>query len=262
MSDSAPHVHQHGDHQHDDHQTPQPDADTHGMLVVGQGPVYLSHLPMFGHPHHDVQAILEVHLSGDGEDSQARYVNDRKRSGERIYTLKPDPFVLQHLITHGPGEECLCEFTGELYRGHFERPGAELLSKVTVIVDHVVHFRQFDPEAEAPVILNYILFGTSDERFLAHLITRPPDFDQVVSVTVSGHDFTDDELRRGPILFTPRRANRASDRFGAGEKTSAEMSGDIGQVQLEIGTEFYFEEGELATKFSTRQTEHEKLAGF
>ena len=28
--------------------------DVQGMMIVGGETVYLSHLPMFGHPHHDI----------------------------------------------------------------------------------------------------------------------------------------------------------------------------------------------------------------
>jgi hypothetical protein len=217
------------DHDHGDEQATHPQAAVHGMLVVGERTVYLSHLPMFGHPRHDVQAILEVRLTGDEQEVQATYAEDRRRSGEPVYTLEPEHFV-----------------TGTLYRGHFERGGDPLLQHVTVTVDQVVHFRQFDPEADKPVIQHYLLFGRGDERFLAHLITSPPDFDQVVSVQVTGHDFSDDDLRAGPTLFFPRRRNTSRDRLRAGEQVSAEMQGGSGLVRLEIGNEFYFEEDELA----------------
>jgi hypothetical protein len=241
---SHSHGHSHG-HGHGE-QTEFPEAGVHGMLMVGEQTLYLSHLPMFNHPKHDVQAILEVHLTD--EDAHARYVEDRRTSGELVYTLEPEHFVLQHLVTPEPEGECLCEFTGTLYRGHFERGGEPILPelKLRFVVDHVVHFRQFDPDAEDLVIQKYILFGKGDEQFLAHLITKPPDFDQVLSVRISGREFSDEELRRGPILFFSRRANDSTNRLQPGEQTSASLVDDSGQVKLEVGTEFYIEEGDLA----------------
>ena len=47
------------------------------------------------------------------------------------------------------------------------------------------------------------MFGKGDELFLAHLITRPPDFDQILSVKVSGHAFTDAELGQGVRIISP-----------------------------------------------------------
>jgi hypothetical protein len=231
------------------------------MLVVGENTVYLSHLPMFGHPHHDVQAILAARFTGEG-DPQAAYAEDRRTSGERMYTLKPEPFVLQQLVTPEPGQECLCEFAGELYRGHFERPGHTLLSRVMVTIDRIVHFRRFDPQAEKPVAQHYVLFGTGEEAFLAHLITRPPDFDQVVSTRFVSEGMSDEALRTGPTLFFPRRANDATNRLRPGERRSAEVVDGTQPVELEIGTELYFEEGELGETFNPDQTPAEKLAGF
>lgn len=261
MSDRNPHAHHHDPH-HGGNLAEHPDAATHGMLVVGEETVYLSHLPMFGHAQHDVQAILEVHFINDGDDPQDSYVDDRRSSGERVYTLKPERFFLHHLVTPEPEQECLCEFTGSLYRGHFEREGATRLSEVTINVDHVVHFRQFDPAAIASATLEYVLFGKGNERFLAHLITRPPDFDQIVSVRVAGSELSDDELRLGPTLSVPRRANRVTERLRPGERITATIQGETGTVEVEVGTEFYLEEGELGTTFSTKQTPEEKLAGF
>lgn len=261
MSGSGSHAHHH-DHHHGGQLADHPEADVHGMLVVGEQTVYLSHLPMFGHPHHDVQAILEARFTGEGSDPQAAYAEDRRTSGVRMYTLKPELFFLQHLVTPEPGQECLCEFSGELYRGHFERDGSTPLFEVTVFIDHVVHFRQFDPQADKPVVQHYILFGKGDECFLAHLITQPPDFDQVVSARLSGEKLSDDDLRQGPTLFFPRRANDATNRLRPGERVSAEVAGGSRLLQLEIGTELYFEEGELGETFSQNQTPNEKQAGF
>ena len=259
MSGSGAHAHH---HDHDaDQLAEHPEADVHGMLVVGEQTVYLSHLPMFGHPHHDVQAILEAHFTGP-DDPQAAYAEDRRTSGERVYTLKPELFFLQLLVTPEPGQECLCEFTGDVYRGHFERGGTPMLGDVTVTIDHIVHFRQFDAEADKPVILHYLLFGAGREHFLAHLITRPPDFDQVLSVRITGDTLSDADLRQGPTLFFPRRANDAINRLRPGERVFAEVSGGTGMLELEIGTELYFEEGELGETFSMEQTPGEKLAGF
>lgn len=252
----------HDAHDHAGHHGEHPDADVHGMLVVGERTVYLSHLPMFGHPHHDVQAILEARLTGGGDDPQAAYAEDRRRTGERIYTLQPERFVLRALVEPDADGECLCVFTGTVYRGHFERGGTPILRDVTVTIDRVVHFRQFDPEAEKPVVQHYLLFGSGDEQFLAHLITAPPDFDQVVSVRMLDEPLSDDDLARGPELFFPRRANTVTDRLRPGERVSPEVSGGARLIHLEIGEELYFEEGELGVEFSQRQTEAEKLAGF
>src|SRR5262249_32526344 len=91
-------------------------ASVHGMLVVGEQTVFLSHLPLF-HPPHNYQVILEATFSKPGSDPQTDYFNDRKRTGTKIYTIEPDPFVLPRLAAGDP----LRSFKANVYRGHFER---------------------------------------------------------------------------------------------------------------------------------------------
>jgi hypothetical protein len=98
-----------------------------------------------------------------------------------------------------------------------------------------------------------LLFGKGNERFLAHLITRPPDFDQILSVKVAGHTLTDEQLRQGVRVTFPGRANAPEARIEEGEKVSGRIpvEGKKGpetlELQLEAGVEFYFEAGELET---------------
>ncbi len=84
MTDHDVHHGHHPPHAADQHEgTHTGDAhDVHGMMIVGGETVYLSHLPMFGHPHHDIQAILEATLAGEGGDPRSVYVDDRERMGD------------------------------------------------------------------------------------------------------------------------------------------------------------------------------------
>ncbi len=63
------------------------EESVHGMLIVGEQTVFLSHLPIFGSPH-DYQVILEAAFVKPGSDPQADYFSDRKRTGTKIYTTR------------------------------------------------------------------------------------------------------------------------------------------------------------------------------
>src|SRR5262245_41628455 len=63
------------DHHHDP-------AAVHGMAMIGESRVFLSHLPMFHRPH-DYQVLLEVELSAELRDVPAA-----------LHTFVPDPFEL------------------------------------------------------------------------------------------------------------------------------------------------------------------------
>lgn len=54
----------------------------------------------------------------------------------------------------------------------------------------MIYFKKFEANARKPEELDYILFGSRREQFVAHLITAKPDFDQVLGV-----DVADDQLR-------------------------------------------------------------------
>ena len=250
----------HGDHDHGASHDPHHGGPvaTHGMLVVGEETVYLSHLPMFNHPSHDIQAILEVTFTNEGDDPEAAYTNDRKETQTRVYTLEPRQFFLPDLVSTDPDHPPRRSFRGMIYRGHFERFPDDFEKERNRITDavvnilNVVHFRKFDPDAQELSQLQYLLFGKGSERFLAHRITKPPDFDQVLPVQVSGHEFTEEELRRGVPVAVPGRANSSSERLTQGDQVAAEAQRgeaedpETVEIQIEAGTEFYFEEGELS----------------
>ncbi len=147
-------------------------ASTHGMLVVGGARVFLSHLPMFHSPH-DYQLIFEAGLPAEAHHA---YQADRRRSGERLYTLAPtEAWVLPEQVQEGK------TFSADLYRGHFERGGVPILKGVPVTVKRVLHFRKFEPGSK-PDPAAWIAFGSGKERFLAHRVEGAPDMDQVVQV--------------------------------------------------------------------------------
>jgi len=237
----------------------------HGMLVVGEDTVYLSHLPMFMLPH-NFQAILEVTFEGGG-DPYEHYLHDRRHVGAKLYTLNPKELFNLTDLTVDPldrkhPQPRRSRFNAEIYRNHFERPNKAhpeapmpvQLPDAVVQVTNVVLFRQLDTYRQAPPLLprlEYFLFGKVQELFLAHVITQPPDFDQILSV--KGHDleFTDEALRHGVLVTVPERANSKLERIKEGERVVAEahLAGEdapkTAQVQIEAGVEFYFEEGEL-----------------
>ena len=231
-----------------------PTFSMHGQLIIGEETVYLSHLPMFmydpmDHPH-NFQVILEVTLSNHGSDPQAIYVKDRQNNKDKkIYTVAPQTFDILDLASAAPGKAQLQTFSGTIFRGHFEHKGTPIVD-ATITVKNVVHFRAFDPEAKKLPELKYLLFGKGDELFIAHYITRPPDFDHVLSVKTIDHKFTDEELSRGvPIIF-PGRVNTIPMKIKEGEKINGNVEA-LGSAQplkllLEAGTNFYFCANELA----------------
>ncbi len=236
---------------------------------------------MFGHTHHEYQAIFEVALAKSGTDPLADYLEDRRtHPSTKMYGFEPiidetdedpltDPFILTDLVTpanpHDPQSPPVRSlFKGNIWRGHFEAsppmehfvPKGERVSRLERVVaqlTHVILFRKFDLHAQALPQLEYFLFGNIQELFLAHVITKPPDFDQVLHAQVEGHQFTDDELRRGVLVTFPGRPNSEDRKLEEQEQVSAQVQVPAERpdgprsltLRLTAGTEFYFETGDL-----------------
>jgi hypothetical protein len=246
-----------------------PTFDAHNQMVVGEQTLYLSHLPMFmfdpDRHGHNFQVILEVALRTP-EDAQATYADDRRSHPDvRMYTMCPAPFAMVELDPEAPTRTTLL---GDIFRGHLERGGEPIIRHATAEVADIVYFHEFEPDAESLDQLEYLLFGKGPDVFLAHIITRPPDFDQILGVTVGNGTLATADLARGIRIQIPDRANTVQARIRAGESVVAQAvrpgteDGQPLEIQLEAGTEFYFEEGELRLPMTMRPTPEEEAAGF
>lgn len=243
------------------------DPATHNMLLVGERTAYLSHLPMFVGLNdektdfttpHRYQVILEAAFTDGNRNLTDVYTADRKKNpAVKIYTFNPDFFVLPDLDPSGSSP--LRKLRGNaLIRGHLERGGTAFVGAFEpppaggafdVNVVNVVHFHKFVPGAAKPTEIQYILFGKGPETFLAHFITAPPDFDQMISVRVTGQQFTNAELSRGITVTFPGRANTARGRLKEKVRASGTfLSGGTNPkpLQVDVLREFYFEAGELS----------------
>jgi hypothetical protein len=241
MSSSSVHCDEVGIMIHPPHQD---HPAVHGMLVFGQQQILLSHLPMF-HAPHDFQVLLQVRMRSETGDPEALYRQDRSESGEKVYTWVPQKFVLQDLFTPPTPLRLM---TGTLFRGHFERGGTPITSdSVTAEVVRVLHGQRFTPGSEAMNSPRYLLVGSAAEPFLVHLITQPPDFDQVIAVQLAkdGLNFNGGAL----VLEIPDRKNGQNNRLREGESVQAVLASDPGgsPLQIAVGTEVYFETGDLAS---------------
>jgi hypothetical protein len=80
-------------------------------------------------------------------------------------------------------------FQATIWRNHFEshpvtHPGQSFLiaPDAEVHIENVVYFQELHPQGPGLQDLQYLLFGRGQELFLAHVISQPPDFDQVLSM--------------------------------------------------------------------------------
>jgi len=210
---------------------------------------------------HRFQVILQASFESGGTHVTNLYFAERRsHPTTKMFTVSPmKPFVLPQLSATQP----LASFKGTIFRGHLERGGQPIagMENVTVRVEKVIHFHKFDPKAQAPEALEYFLFGRGKELYLAHSIVKPPEFDQILSVEVTGVDPTDEQLSSTILIRIPDRKNAPSDRIKEDQQVTAELPGGA-KLAIRALREFYFEEGELQMPATFDPTPEESKAGF
>lgn len=220
----------------------------HGMLVVGETRVLMSHLPMFHQPH-DYQVLLEVSLSMADADPMKTYLDDRMDTKSEVYTWVPKPCVLAALVANPATASTM---VGAIFRGHFERGGIAITSdQVEARVERVLYARRLDPDTPVPNELVYLIFGSPAEPFLAHLITRPPDFDQVLGVQIQAPSAGwPGEWDAKAVALRIEGPGFASDfRLKEGDRVRATRLDNPAAEAIELvaTSEFYLETGDLQT---------------
>jgi hypothetical protein len=212
----------------------------HRWVVFGADAVYLSHLSMFSMPEHALQVIVQARFTDpDGTPSPA-YAEDRQtHPAQRLYTLDPAEFVLTDVLQPGPAS-----LKADLYRNHVEQEKTNpvrLAADLDVDIVRVIHVHRYLPEPDPLSSLEYVLFGDGANRYLAHFITRPPDFDQILDVTTNT-DLTEDELAGGLRVTVPDRANTLETKIEeASGPISVVLHRATGDVTAEItaGIQYY-----------------------
>jgi hypothetical protein len=194
----------------------------HRWVVFGAERIYLSHLSMFSMHEHAMQVIVEAEFVERNASPSTAYRDDRRHHpAQRLYTLDPAVFVLPEILPTGSEPPARTTLRADLYRDHVEKdnPAKELIAEgIDVHILRVVHAHRYEPHPQPLSDLEYVLFGDVAEPYLAHFVTRPPDFDQILRVMVDG-ELSAKLLAAGSRLTIPGRANTLVGRLEEGEAT-------------------------------------------
>jgi hypothetical protein len=244
----------------------------HGQGLYGLDNLYLIHLAVFmgdpeNHPH-NFQVILEADL--DDADARNQYRAHRSAEPFSLYTATPPRFDQTALVAGYPGRPALASLPASracgtpsgsctsIVKGHFEQGGQPVVENVDFSIARVVYFREFHLGGERLGAQNYVLFGRGGEAFAAHLLSAPPDFDQVLAVEVAVADSGDatsaaalgEALAGGFYMRLPERQNDEASRLAPGGELACslrlpEATAPIA-VTVRTGDEIYCEAGEFS----------------
>lgn len=232
-----------------------PHTAFHGQLLLGRDTLYLYHLPLFmvnpqAHPH-NFQVILEVELNSADGAERTDFTEDRDRHPDVLYSAKPADFNQSALVLDYPGHGPLRALPASVFRGHFERPpNTAIIESATFDISRVVHFREFVAGGQKLEPLSYLLFGRNGEFFMAHLLSAPPDFDQILAVEIENERLSDELLRQGLYVSLPERENDIQGRLRRGDAFSCRFDpgGEAEPIQItgRVTDDLYCEAGEVA----------------
>lgn len=216
----------------------------HGMRIVGEQSIYLSHMGLFNNSCHDYQGLFEVSFDGVNNPQKIYLDAQKKDPNQNEFTIEPSrKFVLPELAA---GK--LTSFKAKIYSGQYERSvtNPKLLDgDVTVKVKRVLHFRQFKAGAKQPATSEYLLFGDPTEQLAAHLITASPDFDQVVAVKTP-LALTNAALAKAVRLVLPNRPTpnakaNLTQALKLGDKPAVQVNGQQPNQAIESGIQYFLE---------------------
>ena len=161
---------------------PSPDISAnHGFLMLGMKNLYLCHLPMYFMPAHTYQSIVEAEI----EDSiWENYLKIKRETPSKpLIILNDEPMSLEGLVNSN-------SFLGQIFfsNENGDPVGATLGSTKVTIKKKLLFERLFKDSPDYPENLEYYLFGTNMDWHLSHYISKAPNFEQELDISISGTD--------------------------------------------------------------------------
>ncbi len=182
----------------------------HSMLVLGRhsDDIFLHHYDLFNNPNHSYHVTLEAEIV---EPAAKKLYDDwRAANGDGMVAIDPEVFFLPEL-KNGTRTEFYAKFSETARPGGVETQWGTVipgLEHAKIKIKRVIEFRHFDPQAKYPDHLTYLLFGNSNEVYLAHEVTEAPNFQQVVMLNGVPPFLTPAIIASAPIVTIPDKQIR------------------------------------------------------
>jgi hypothetical protein len=157
---------------------PQESAGSHGFIIMGSGDLFICHLPMFSMPMHSYQAILEVELSKTDRDTYLRTRNNNP--GKPLIITNSNKMLLRDIVN----SNSFSAFAS--FADADGNPMGNFIDSTVVTKKKTLLFEPLDPNSQYPQNLTYYLYGSDSDFHLSHVITKKPNFQQELDVTLSG----------------------------------------------------------------------------
>ena len=150
----------------------------HGFLLMGTNNVFGSHLPMFFMPAHAFQVIFELFF--EDKDKEKYLAIKKDNPGKPLIIFEPKPMSLEE-IANSKSFQCglfIANINGD-------PDGDALINNLNVSIKQKILFEPLNQNKDYPENISYYLYGRNSEYHLSHILTKAPNFQQEVDVSVS-----------------------------------------------------------------------------
>lgn len=193
---------------------PSPDISAnHGFLMLGMKNLYLCHLPMYFMPAHTFQSILEAEVEDSIWENYLKL--KRENPSKPLIVFNDKPMSLEGLVNSN-------SFLGRVFFANENGdPVGDTLGSTKVTIKKKLLFEQlFKNSPDYPVNLEYYLFGTNTDWHLSHYISKAPNFEQELDISILGTEEvkeneitkisfpSEKEKSRQPITSDPLTKNK------------------------------------------------------
>ncbi len=155
----------------------------HGFLIMGTNNIFGCHLPMFFTPAHAFQVIYE--LSFENRDKEKYLAIKKDNPGKPLIILNTKAMSLEE-ITNSDSFQCNFYFANN----NGDPTGHPFINDTTISVKKKILFEPLDQNNGYPENISYYLYGKDSEYHLSHVLTKAPNFQQEIDVSLS-NDISD-----------------------------------------------------------------------
>jgi hypothetical protein len=152
---------------------------THGFLIMGTEKLFLCHFPMFFTPEHCYQVILAADLEKNDLETYSKM--KAQKPDRPLAIFNHNAMLLKDIVNSS-------SFSGVAYivDGDGNPVSDPFITSTTVAVKRSFLFEHLNPNSQYPGSLTYYLYGSDSDFHLSHVLTKAPNFQQELDVTLSG----------------------------------------------------------------------------
>lgn len=208
------------------------------LEIVGTERLYAVYQPAFVGSE-AYQVVLEIVLRHNSKEPNSLYQLDEGRTESTRYSLKPEVFGLEELLTLTQPLPLRTSFNATLYRGLFWEDGEPVLQDIQVNVKRVALQSKIQKNPESLPLLMYYTFGNDKELFAIHIMDGHTDFQHLIRLSIREGIFNRDQaikIHDGKLMVFFEKTNNAYNarQIGSNERASVQLDGAYLPVSAEV----------------------------